>query len=214
MPTQDVQSPDIAFPVLEDRAYLCVRAVIQWLQAIFQTRPVGTFRWRPLADDTEIVITGEEPSGSERTNKRPHIAVLRTPVNYVNSSLGQVQTPAFNNDDATFTDLVQGAFVITVIAREGIEAQSLAYQLFRLIPMFRGTLNRLGQMQVYPGRMTLSGETPYRAIQQGSSVPEWKSVTLMLPFTVQDTFSIDSGRYNAYVRKIEQTIIDMDLNSP
>lgn len=196
-------SPDNTFPEIDDRIYVAVRALILWAQGVFRSRPVGSYRWDPNEEASEIIITAHDPYDATRTNKRPNIVIARTAVSNGNTSMGQTLQPAFTTDTAIYTDMLQGSFVITVIAREGLEAQNIAFSLFRLLPMFRGVLNRAGRMTILPGRMSMSPEMPYQDVSPSSSAPHRRAVSVVVPFAIQDYFSIDGGQLNTFLREVE-----------
>jgi hypothetical protein len=204
-----VASPDVTFPIIEDRLYYAERAMVLWLQGLFRTRGIGDYRWHSNPDETEILITSHDPADPERTNKRPNIVVSRSHMSYAGSSMGQVSESSFTRDTATYTDMIQGQFLLTVIAQTGPEAQGIAYSLTRLIPLFRGVLNRLGRMHILPGRMSITPESQYAEVSQGAQAPRRKAVMVALPVSIQDSFSIDEGRYQSFLRSVEENITSL-----
>jgi hypothetical protein len=112
----------------------------------------------------------------------------------------------FAGDVAEYSDVVRTGIVITVIAREGLEAQGIAYTLFRLVPIFRGMLNRAGHMTVAPHQMSVSPEMPWVDVAQGSSAPHRRAIVVSLPISIQDTFSVDAGKHHAFLHAIEQHV--------
>lgn len=196
-------SPNNTFPEIEDRVYYAVRAMIIWLQGLFRTRPKGHYRWDIDPELSEIIITAHDPYESDRTNKRPNIVVSRTQMTNANTSIGQTLSPGIFSESTTYTDLMQGSLIITVIAREGLEAQNLAYSLFRLIPVFRGVLNRAGRMTTLPGRMSMTPEMPYSDVSPASSAPHRRAISLVLPISIQDHFSIDSGQHSSFLHAVD-----------
>jgi len=199
-------SPDNTFPEVEDRVYYAVRAIILWLQGVFRTRPKGSYRWDIDPEASEIIITAHDPYEADRTNKRPNIVVSRTQMTNANTSIGQTLVPGFGSDSTTYTDLMQGNIIITVIAREGLEAQNIAYSLFRLIPVFRGMLNRTGRMTTLPGRMSMTPEVPYVDVSASSTAPYRRAVSVILPISIQDHFSIDAGQHYAFLHTVEMYV--------
>lgn len=201
-------SPDNTFPEIDDRLYFAVRGMILWLQGVFKTRPSGSYRWDPDAEQSEIIITAHNPHDAERTNKRPNIVVARQGAGYVGSSMGQTMAPMFTRDTATYSDMLRTGLIITVIAREGLEAQSIAYGLFRLVPMFRGVLNRTGRMTVLPGQMTITPEMPWVDTAPNAAAPHRRAVVVSLPITIQDTFTIGEGAHTAFLHDVEAHITE------
>ena len=196
-------SPDNTFPEVEDRVYFAVRAVILWLQGLFRTRPKGSYKWDIDPEISEILITSHDPYEGDKTNKRPNIVVSRTQMSNASTSIGQTLVPGFGSDTTTYTDLLQGSIIVTVIAREGLEAQNIAYSLFRLIPVFRGMLNRTGRMTVLPGRLSITPEMPYVDVPSSATAPHRRAVSVVLPISIQDHFSIDAGQNYAFLHTVE-----------
>jgi len=194
---------DLTFPVIEDRLYIATRAFCLWLQTIMATRPIGNFRWSPNIDDTEIVITENEPLTLERTNKRPQIIVYRTQASSAGIGVGQYSRPAFGAEEATVTDLISFQIVIQFIAKNGLEAQDLAFTIMRLLPLFKASISRLGRLHKLDGNVNITAETPYTQIVQGSSATEWKQVALVIPVSLQDTVRTDGGDFYGFIRHIE-----------
>ena len=54
-------SPENQFIVPDDSIHIATRAWLIWLQGLFRTRPSGYYRWNPSMDETEIVITDQNP---------------------------------------------------------------------------------------------------------------------------------------------------------
>ena len=178
-------SADVTFPVMDDPLYQMMRVFIIWLQGLFQTRPVGDFRWLPELNETEIIITDTEPMDLQVTNKRPQIVVSHSTANFLGTSIGQYSRPNLFNQSATFTDLVGTTLSISFIGKNGVQMKALAWSVFMLIPIFRGNLARLAglnkiepQMQIGPVTNTADGQ---------------KMVTLTAAVQLQVTFTTDGG---------------------
>lgn len=201
-------SPDNTFPEIDDRVYYAVRALIIWLQGVFKTRPKGSYRWDIDPEISEIIITAHDPYEADRTNKRPNIVVSRTQMTNANTSIGQTLASGIFSESTTYTDLLQGSLVITVIAREGLEAQNIAYSLFRLIPVFRGMLNRAGRMTTLPGRMSMTPEMPYSDVSPSANSPFRRAVSVILPISIQDHFSIDAGQHSSFLHAVDAYVND------
>ena len=70
-------SPETGAPLVTDRLLIANRAWLTWLQGLFKSRPIGNYKWDRNVTETEIIITDQNPSGSEPSNKRPIIATSR-----------------------------------------------------------------------------------------------------------------------------------------
>ena len=188
-----------AFYMPEDRVRLATRAWLKWLQGLFASRPVGHHHWEENQDETEITITDQMPEHHEPNSRRPIITTARGPVSWAGMSNNQVRDQDLLGQHKVYTDIVACSMTISVIAREGLEAQNLGYMLFRLIPVFKPQLLRLGYMHSLGNNVQLTPETTHGALVPGSSVPEWKMVQVIVPFYMQDTISSDDeGFYTMF----------------
>jgi len=100
------------------------------------------------------------------------------------------------------SDMMGTSMTLSVVAREGLEAQSLAYLIFRMIPIFKPQIMRLGRMHAIGNNITLTQETQMGQIVPGSSTPEWKMVQLMIPFYIQDVISADEKDFYSMVQAV------------
>ena len=198
----DPKPPHSSFAMPEDRLYVATRAWLLWLQGLFRTRPPGEYRWDPNVDETELIITDQLPNAAERTNKRPVISTSRGQAGFMSTSMSQQMVPSFRSPSAVYTDLIACSVTINVLAREGLEAQKLAYLVFRLIPVFRDSILRLGRMHAISNNISLTQESTPGQILPGSSTPEWRMVQLVVPFFIQDTIRADEKDFYPLVRAV------------
>lgn len=196
-------SPESSFCLPEDRLLEANRAWLIWLQGLFKSRPPGYYRWHPNLTETEIVITDQNPSGIETTNKRPIIVTSRGPAGWVSSSTSQRTRLYFHKEDEVISDVFSCSLTISVIAREGLEAQNIAYTIFRMIPVFKTAIMKLGRMHAIGNNIQLTQETQQSQIVPGSSTPEWKMVQLMIPFYVQDVISVSTEDFYTLVKAVK-----------
>ena len=192
----------------EDRLLVATRAWLIWLQGLFRVRPLGQYRWSPNMTETEIVITDQNPDEVERTNKRPIISTARGPATFLSTSISQTQYLDIATDAKKVIDIISSSVTISVVAREGLEAQSLAYTIFRMIPVFKPSILRLGRMHHIGNNITVTPETQQGQILPGSSTPEWKMVQVIVPFTVQEVISSESKDFHAMVREVSLLLDD------
>lgn len=195
-------SPDVSFTLPEDRLLVATRAWLLFIQGLYRTRPPGYYKWSPNMEETEIIITDQNPSQVENTNKRPIISTARGPATYSGTSLGQSMQPVFESPKKIIADLLGSSMTISVVAREGLEAQSIAYTLFRMIPIFKPQIMRLGRMHAIGNNITLTQETQQGQIVPGSSTPEWKMVQLIIPFYIQEVISAEEKDFYSLVQAV------------
>ena len=193
---------ETTFVLPEDRLVVATRAWLVFLQGLFRSRPAGCQMWSPNIDETEIIITDQNPSHLESTNNRPIICTARGPATWSGTSLSQAMQPVFHSPRKVMSDMMGTSMTLSVVAREGLEAQSLAYLIFRMIPIFKPQIMRLGRMHAIGNNITLTQETQMGQIVPGSSTPEWKMVQLMIPFYIQDVISADEKDFYSMVQAV------------
>jgi len=195
-------NPDLGFFNPDDRLLVATRAWLMFLQGLFKSRPEGYYKWDPNINETEIIITDREPVDSENKSTRPIISTSRGPAVWSSTSLNQQMVPAFGSEKTIYSDLIGCSMTISVIAREGLEAQNLAYTIFRMIPVFKPSILRLGRMHAIGNNISLTQETSRSQIVPGSSTPEWKMVQLIVPFYIQDVFSSEEKDFYTLMRAV------------
>jgi len=195
--------PDVAtFLLPEDRLIMSTRAWLIWLQGLFKNRPAGRHRWSPDVNETEVIISDHSPAGMEVTNKRPMITTSRGGASFSSTSINQVMTPSLDGSKTVYSDLIGTSMTISVVAREGLEAQDLAYMIFRMIPVFKTQIMRLGRMHAIGNNIQVTQESQHGQIVPGSSTPEWKMVQLIIPFYIQDTISSEEKDFYTVLRAV------------
>jgi len=186
----------------EDRLRLAVRSWLIWVQGLYRYRPVGQHRWNPNFDETEIIITDQNPDDVEKTNKRPIISTSRGPASWSGTSLGQSERPVFSNNKVIYSDIIGTSITMSIVAREGLEAQDIAYTIFRMIPVFKRSLNRFCRLHAIGNNITITPETAMGQLVPGSSRSEWKMVQIHVPIWIQDRISVESQDFHTLVRAV------------
>tara|TARA_B100000886_G_C20418042_1_gene490145 strand:- start:1669 stop:2298 length:630 start_codon:yes stop_codon:yes gene_type:complete len=202
MSTQIPVNPDLTFFNPDDRLLVATRAWLMFLQGLFKSRPEGHYKWDKNINETEIIITDREPNDFEAKSTRPIISTSRGPAVWSSTSLNQKMQQSFNSEKTVFSDIIGCSMTISVIAREGLEAQNLAYTIFRMIPVFKPSILRLGRMHAIGNNISLTQETSRNQIVPGSSTPEWKMVQLIVPFFIQDVFSSEEKEFYTLMRTV------------
>jgi hypothetical protein len=185
-----------SFGIIEDRLFVATRAWVLWLQGLFSTRSAGQYKWSINDTETEILIHDHNPTNTEKTNKRPFITTQRGAAILQGVSRDQTLSRTFAGDDIKFSDIMRLNMNITCVAREGIEAQDLAYLIFRMIPVFETSIIKVGRLHWIGNNIQILPETSHGAIVPGSSYPEWRAVQIVVPFAIQDVISAKKGFYN------------------
>ena len=153
-------------------------------------------------EETEIIITDQQPAQVENTNKRPIISTSRGAATFSSTSMSQAMQPVFESPRKVISDMLGCSMTISVVAREGLEAQSLAYLLFRMIPIFKPSIMRLGRLHAIGNNITLTQETQMGQIVPGSATPEWKMVQLIVPFYIQEVISADEKDFYSLMQAV------------
>lgn len=180
------------FVLPDDRLYLATRAWILWIQGLFSTRPVGDYKWSSNPSETEILVTGSFPTDTQKTVKKPFIVVQRGPAQYLGTSHDGILHQNMSGTQITFADIIATSITISCVAREGPEAQRIAYTLFRLIPVFRRSIQRLGRIHAIPHNITIGQEAGYSSIVPENGFPEWRIVQVGAAFQIQDVVSAET----------------------
>jgi len=184
------------FCVPDDRLYLATRAWILFLQGIFKSRPSGSHHWRENPDETEILIYSHNATDLPSNNLRPVITALRGSAVSSGLSRDGVISQDFAGENRVYSDIINSSMTFNCIAREGVEAQSLAYAILSMVPVFKKSLQRLGKMHWIGNNIQVTPETRHGAVYPGSSFPEWRIVQVLIPFRVVETISATVGFHN------------------
>jgi len=194
--------PQVSLVLPEDRLLQATRAWLIFLQGLFKNRPPGHYRWNQNHAETEIIITDQNPDDVDRTNKRPIISTTRGPATWSSTSMSQTQYLSLASPNRNVIDMFSCSMTISVTAREGLEAQAIAYTIFKMIPVFRSGITRLGHMHAIGNNVTISPETQQGQLVPGSSSPEWKMVQIVVPFYVQEVISVNEDNFHSMVRAV------------
>tara|TARA_R110002126_G_scaffold144720_1_gene290779 strand:+ start:246 stop:890 length:645 start_codon:yes stop_codon:yes gene_type:complete len=184
-----------------DRLNMITNAFILFCRGLHRTVQPGMGRWHKNDNETEIYIAGMEPDEGEALNNKPRIIVQRLAAQWGGRSIGQQQTFGIFTGSKIFTDLISCPVVIRCIAREGLEAQRIAWDLSRMILVFRPEIYRAGRMQnINTGKMQISAETAMGAgVIRSSPNPEYKEVSLVLPVFFEETVVRDDSEFYAQI---------------
>lgn len=183
------------------------RVWITWLRSLFATRPVGHHRWLPNESETEIFIMDQGPYNVETANARPAVVLIVGPGSWSQGSFSQKaeMSPFPNEDPTVFLGMSSVSLTLNVIAKEGEEARSVAYYIYRLVPVFEAALQRFGVHGVV-SNLVLGQESSAGALVQGSSAPEWKLVPVQAPYFLKDALEMKTpegaGAFQPMLRTI------------
>jgi hypothetical protein len=213
-------SPSIPQPqgLDEDPLSQYTRIFIRFLQLIFESFPKGSYHWD--LDDllSDIVLQGEGTISNEVVEKRPAVVVSRGPVSFTNISIDQLSGPLWdqklgrfvNNLDPTtgarrHTDLLSSVMTYSCVAREGLEAQRIAWLSAYVTRSFKRALMKAGIHRVGED-LAVGPESPPGSIVSGDT-KEATMVQVSVPFLFQQTWTV------APVDKLLLTRVSMALRS-
>lgn len=184
------------FCVPDDRLYLATRAWLIFLQGLFKSRPRGQYKWSENEDETEILIFDQEATDVPPNNLRPIITTVRGSATTAGHARDGVISQDFAEENRVYADTIATSMTFNCIAREGVEAQALAYNIMMMIPVFKKSLLRLGKMHWISNNIQVTPETSHGQVYPGSSFPEWRLVRVFVPFHVMESISATVGFHN------------------
>jgi hypothetical protein len=186
----------------EDPLSQYTRIFVRFFQLVFQSFKNGEYHWEPDPSVSEIVIQGEAPIDTTVVEKRPALIVQRGPVQFTNVSMDQFAgplldpktgkvSPNFNYRTGArrHTDLLNSVMSVSCLAREGLEAQRLAYTCAYSVRALKRSLMKCGIHRVGED-ISVSPESPPGSIVQ----PDTKEISLVavsLPFLFQQTWTVE-----------------------
>lgn len=170
------------------------RVFVKFLQLLFNTwdRGGGVPRWTDDPNTTEILITDQGQIGREVVEQRPAILVKRGTVQTGNVAIGQfagMGPPSTGRVD--YSDLMASSMQYRCIAKEGLEAQNIAYIAYMETRRFKKTLMRAGHIHRVAEDMTIGEETDPGSLVQPEGENELSMVPVYVPFYFRDSWSVE-----------------------
>jgi hypothetical protein len=171
----------------EEPLYYFTRVFLLFLQGLFEQFPSGSYKWSVDEKVTEIEITDQVPIPRSRIEQKPQIVTMRGPAQFANMTLDQMRSLDPRTGTKERTDLVSCTMTINAIARNGVEAQRIAWIAARHIRTFKAVIQRTGRMHKVGDEIMIGPESPPGAFVDGESDPEWILITVQCPFYFQWT---------------------------
>lgn len=186
----------------EDPLAQYTRIFVRFLQLVFASFEKGSFQWSEDHLNSDIIIMGESTSAWGAAEKRPAIIVSRGPVAFTNIAIDQFAGPLLdpktgrivvNLDPSSgsrrHTDLLSSSMTYNCLAREGMEAQRIAWTAAYATRAMKRSLMRAGVHRVGEDLQVGSESAP------GSVAPpdakEMVLVSVSVPFYFQQTWSTE-----------------------
>lgn len=181
---------------LEDPLNYAVKAFIAFLQTIWEEAPQGHMHWSASIEETELVITEENPIHLESKEQKPAISVVMGPTRFNGSSLDDLVHVDSTNAKEIHTDLIPGTMSLNCMSRAPQEARFLAWQCARNIWILRKLFCRESHIHDTGRNISIGPVSPAGALVQGDTEGEWHSVQVSCPFFLQWTDSVTPLRHD------------------
>lgn len=181
---------------LEDPLNYAVKAFIAFLQTIWETAPSGYMHWSPMMEETELVITEENPVHLDAKEQKPLISVVLGPTRFNGSSLDDLVHVDNTNAKEIHTDLIPGTMTLNCMSRVPQEARFLGWQCARNIWILRKLFCRESHIHDTGRNISIGPVSPAGALVQGDTEGEWHSVQVACPFFLQWTDSVTPLRHD------------------
>lgn len=175
---------------LEDPLNYVVKAYIAFLQTIWETAPKGYMHWAAELEETELVITEENPVHLEAKEQKPAISVVLGPSRFNGSSLDDLVHVAADNAREIHTDLIPGTMTLNCLSRVPQEARFVAWQCARNIWILRKLFCRESHIHDTGRNISIGSVSPAGALVQGDTEGEWHVVPVSCPFYLQWTDTV------------------------
>jgi hypothetical protein len=202
----------------EDPLTHYTRVFVRFLQLVFASFEKGAYKWEPDMALTDIVIQDQGTISLEVVEKRPAIIVSRGPVAMTNVGMDQFAGPLLDQKTGRFvpnqdvvsgakrhTDLYSSSMTYNCLAREGLEAQRIAWICAYATRTLKKALLSAGMHRVGEEVQVGAESGPGTIVQPDSG--EISMVSVSVPFYYQDTWTIET------IDKTLLTRIDLALRS-
>lgn len=170
----------------EEPLYYFTRCFLLFLQGLFEQFETGSFKWSDDEKLSEIAIHDQVPIPKDRVDQKPQIVTMRGPAQFGNLTLDQMRNVDMRTGEKERTDLVSCTMTINVIAKNGIEAQRIAWIIMRHVRTFKTTLQRTGMHKVGDD-VQMSPESPPGTFVSGEVEPDFVLISVFCPFFFQWT---------------------------
>lgn len=181
----NTRRPDVLLDRNEDHLKYYTMLFLAFLQGYFKQQDPGKFRWSPDLESTEVAIVDQ---ANDLTDKYlPRIVTVRgpsIPLPMVFNDEGEPYNPATGAVKRTV--LIQSSITFHCIARTGLEAQALAYQVYKAIHGYYKTLQQFGMHKVFRN-LQISPETPANAVFSPEVISEGRLIMVTCNFIYRNT---------------------------
>lgn len=174
-----------------------------FVQSLFFSAPRGSWHWDPNLDDTELVVTDENPINIDTVGRRPAITFTRGPVQFYSLGLDDMLSYNMETGSKTKSVLVPGTMSVNCCSKNDLESERIAWIIGEHLWLLRELLMKQGFFEI--GRQpSIGSPSPAGSIVTGDNAKEWYCTTLFCPFQFYRT-----GKVTPLNKKIIQ---DMQLS--
>lgn len=170
----------------------------EFLQMMYsESGPDTRLNWDDDLASSQILITDKYSFNLDDVNARPAIIGNRGPVRWMNTSgFQQTQEFVFQTAQRIGTDLISGSMIFNCFSREGLEAESIAGDVFNWFRVFREPLRKAGLFRV---ESTSMGE---EALVKADGRPDLSVVPVQVEASVQLRWST-----TPYARLLKNVVV-------
>lgn len=172
----------------EDPLFWATKLFVRFLQVVFHSFEQGSYRWEPDIETTDIVISDQGTYALQVIDKRPAIVCMRGPAMWSNIAMDQFKSFDFDSGTRSHTDLIACTMVYYCMAKEGLEAQRLAWIASYATRALKRNLMKAGLHRV--GENVDMGAETDAGSAFGDSAKDTSLVTVSVPFFFQNSYSI------------------------
>jgi hypothetical protein len=189
-----------------------IRAFVAFLQTIYEEAEPGHLHWSSQFEESEIVITEENPVHIDSLEQKPAISVIMGSTRFNGTAMDDLQGIDFATGTETHTDMLPGTMSLNCISRVRQESRFMAWVCARTIWNLRKLFIKETHIHEVGRNITITPTTPAGALVQGDNTTEWVSTSVMCPYFLQWRDQVTplkhdwSGRPVALLKNIEMRL--------
>ena len=164
------------------------RLALMFLQALFESAPVGKCKWDQDPTKTEIWIGSVLPEDVNNLTARPALVVEVGPASFLNLTIDQFEALDFTTGEVTYSDLVQSTLAIHCLSSSVEEAEWLSWVVGKHTWLLKNCLRQEGFFEV--GRRVQFTAAQSLALPGTESWPIVYLKAVTLPFYFQERYTV------------------------
>lgn len=188
----------------------------RFVQGLFWYSPPGSFHWEPNPDDSEILITGENPVDIDKANTRPVVTFTRGPIQFYSLGFDDMVGFDFRSGAKKKSVLLPGTMSINVCSRNDLDSEHIAMIIAEHLWLLRDLVQREGFFDI--GRnLQVGSPSPAGKLVTGEGAKEWFCTTVLSPWHITRTSQVtplNKAVLNAFDINLTQQTTPNPDNSP